>query len=57
MVGTGLQSKEIAWMRATSTATVSRHRERLRHKRAQRRKKGLGHRAGRTPGVSHAARF
>jgi len=32
MIRTGLQSKEIARMRGISTATVSRHRERIRHK-------------------------
>ncbi len=32
MVRTGLRSKEIARMRGVSTATVSRHRERIRHK-------------------------
>ena len=32
MIRTGLRSKEIAQMRGVSTATVSRHRERIRHK-------------------------
>ena len=32
MVRSGLQSKEIAQMRGVSTATISRHRERIRHK-------------------------
>lgn len=32
MIRQGLQSKEIAQMRGVSTATVSRHRERIRHK-------------------------
>ena len=32
MIRTGLRSKEIARMRGVSTATVSRHRERIRHK-------------------------
>ncbi len=32
MIRTGLQSKEIGQMRGISTATVSRHRERIRHK-------------------------
>ncbi len=34
MVRSGLQSKEIAHMRSVSTATISRHRERIRHKLA-----------------------
>lgn len=32
MIRTGLRSKEIARMRGVSTATISRHRERIRHK-------------------------
>lgn len=32
MIRSGLQSKEIAQMRGVSTATISRHRERIRHK-------------------------
>jgi len=32
MVRSGLQSKEIAQMRSVSAATISRHRERIRHK-------------------------
>lgn len=32
MIRSGLRSKEIAGMRGVSTATISRHRERIRHK-------------------------
>ncbi len=32
MIRSGLTSKEIAQMRGVSPATISRHRERIRHK-------------------------